>query len=186
MIRTALWALGGLLLGVAIHLVVVLTLPAHARNDVWTKIAALDVKNKIAVLPAVAAGQPNPLGLDPELSYAVCQLDLRAAPGVVTGIMPEGFWSLAVFDRSGRVAYSTTNRDGIGQTLDLGIFNPTQTRLLAEQQLDVAEGLLIVESPSDDVFVLIRLAPPHHAMRARYEAALATIGCSNLQATLEP
>jgi uncharacterized membrane protein len=181
MIRTALWALAGVLFGIGIHLVVVLVLPAYATHDVWSKVVALNTKNRITVLPAVAAGQANTFGLDPEFSYALCQIDLRNGPGIVTGIMPEGFWSLAVFDRSGTIAYSTTNRDGIGQTLDLGIFNPAQTRLLAEQQLNVSEGLLIVESAQDDIFVLIRSAPPYPAVRARYEAALTSIGCSNLK-----
>ena len=134
------------------------------------------------VLPAVAAGEPNPLRLDPELSYAVCQIDLRSGPGrVVTGILPQAFWSVAVYDRRGTVIYSTTNRDGIGQTLDLGIFNPAQTRLLAEQQLDVAEGLLIVEVA--DRRRLRRRAPRARrirSMRARYEAALSELVCGNI------
>jgi len=79
------------------------------------------------------------------------------------------------------VLYSTTNRDGIGQTLDLGLFNAAQTRLLAQQQFDVPEGLLIVESPKDDVFVLVRLAVPHPAMRERFAQALAAIDCGNME-----
>lgn len=181
--RLLIWLAGGALLGGIIHLAVILTLPAMATQDVWTRIGALDALDHPVMLQAVAAGEPNPLGLDPELAYAVCRLDLRAGPGVVSGTMPEGFWSLAVFNRSGSIAYSTTNRDGIGRTLDLGLFDPAQTRLLASQQFDIAEGLLIVESPEDDIFVLVRLAPPHPAMRARYEAALSQIDCGNIDLT---
>ena len=75
---------------------------------------------------------------------------------------------------------STTNRDSTSKLLDLGLFNPAQTRLLAEQKLDVAEGLLIVEAQEDDLLVVVRLAPPHPAMRARYEKALAGLRCGNL------
>lgn len=181
MARTLLWLAAGLVLGAIIHLTVMLTLPAMASRDVWTKVTALDAQGEVAILPAVVAGQPNPFHLDPALTYAVCRVDLRKGPGVVSGVLPQGFWSLAVFNRAGAVVYSTTNRDGIGQTLDLGIFNPAQTRMLAEQQIDIAEGLLIVESPSDDVFAVIRLAPPHPAMRARFEDALRDIVCSNIE-----
>ena len=180
MMRTLLWMLAGAVLGGIIHIIVILTLPALATRDVWTRVSALGARDAIVVLPAVAPGEPNPLHLDPELAYAVCQVSLATGPGVVSGVMPVGFWSLAVYDRAGTVVYSTTNRDGIGQTLDLGIFNAAQTRLLAEQQLDIAEGLLIVESVDDDVFVVVRLAPPHPAMRARFEAALADIVCGNI------
>lgn len=179
MIRSALFVLAGLFLGGIIHIVVILTLPGQATQDVWTRISALNALDRPAILPVPGPGEPNPLRLDPDLTYGVCQLDLRKGPGVVSGLMPSAFWSVAVFNRQGAVIYSTTNRDGIGRTLDLGVFNPAQTRLLAEQQLDIAEGLLIVESREDDVFALVRLAPTHQAMRKRYEADLGQIFCGN-------
>ncbi|MCS6762444.1 MAG: hypothetical protein MO846_11180 [Candidatus Devosia symbiotica] len=93
--------------------------------------------------------------------------------------LPEAFWSLAIFNQAGVITYSTTNRDGIDEMLDLGIFNAAPTRLLAQQQLDVAEGVLVVESEADKLFILARLLPPHHAMRARFAAALAEMKCGN-------
>ena len=100
----------------------------------------------------------------------------------MSGLLPDAFWSVAIFDRSGAVIYSTTNRDSVGLTLDLGIFDPAQTRLLAEQKIDVAAGLLIVEAHSDDVFAVVRLAAPQPAMRERYRAQLQKLTCRNLKA----
>jgi uncharacterized membrane protein len=180
MTRTALWIFAGLVLGGIIHIAVILALPALTGGSVWTQVAAMGALNKPVVLPAVTAGQPNPLRLDPEMTYAVCQIDLRQGPGVISGTLPQAFWSVAVYGHSGTVLYSTTNRDGIGQHLDLGVFNQAQTRLLAEQKLDVAEGLLIVESRDDDVYVLVRLAPSHQVMRTRYETQLQTLTCRNI------
>ena len=103
---------------------------------------------------------PNPLQLDPPLSYAVCRVNLCRAGGhqrhaarcvlVARHIRPPA-----------PSIYSTTNRDGIGQNLNLGIFNADQTHLLAEQQIDVADGLLIVELNDNEVFVVVtaRAAP---------------------------
>ncbi len=181
MVRTAMWLAAGVVMGLIIHIAVILTLPLFATNDLWTRVTALNTLGKVTVLPQIASGQPNPFRLDPELAYAACQLDLRDGPGVVSGTLPQAFWSLAVYDRAGTVIYSTTNRDGIGQSLDLGLFNPAQTRLLAEQQLNVATGLLIVESQTDDVFVVVRLAPPQPAMRKRYEEALGKVACGNIK-----
>lgn len=177
MTRFLLWLVGGLILGGIIHLVVILTLPRLDEDTVWTRIAALNADNKMVVLTPPAAGEPNPLGLDPALIYGVCAIDLANGPGYVKGLLPEAFWSIAIFNPAGVVTYSTTNRDGIGQTLDLGIFNAAQTRLLAQQQLDVAEGVLVVESDDDQIFVLVRLLPPQPAMRARFTAALAGASC---------
>lgn len=180
MTRLLLWLSGGLLLGAIIHIAVILTLPMFATNDVWTNVSSLGALERVVVLPQARASEPNSLRLDPEMTYAVCQLDLRKGPGVVSGVLPQAFWSVAVYNRSGTVIYSTTNRDGLGTSLDLGLFTSTQTRLLAEQQLEIAEGLLIVESPSVDVFAVVRLAPPYPAVRARFEAALSTLVCGNI------
>ncbi|WP_375449573.1 hypothetical protein [uncultured Devosia sp.] len=177
MIRTLLWLFGGALLGGIIHIVVILALPALADDTLWRRISVLDARDKMVVLPQILPGTPNPLGLDPDLAYGLCQIDLTAGPAYLSGIMPDGFWSVALFDSQGTITYSTTNRDGIGQTLEMGIFNADQTRLLARQQLDIAEGLLVVESASNDVFILVRLAPPHQAMRQRFEADLARVAC---------
>ena len=177
MIRPLLWLFGGVVLGGIIHIIVILTLPTLAEQSVWTRVAAIDADNRMAILPPVKAGEPNPLGLDPMLVYGLCRVDLSQGPAYIKGTLPDAFWSVALFNKSGIVAYSTTNRDGIGQVLDLGIFNADQTRLLAQQQLDVAEGLLVVESTDDHLLVLVRLAPPHQVMRQRFEQSLAAVSC---------
>jgi uncharacterized membrane protein len=178
MLRTLLYATAGVLLGLAIHLVVILTLPALASNDVYKRVAAMGEPGKTFLLDGSAIA--TSLRLDPDLVYAACRLDLRNGPGEVTGSLPLAFWSVAVYDQSGTVIYSTTNRDGIGQTLDLGVFDTAQTRLLAEQKIDIAAGLLIVESKTDDVFVVVRLAPEQQVMRARYRDQLSKLACRNL------
>jgi uncharacterized membrane protein len=180
MTRTALWILAGVVLGGIIHIMVILLLPSLSATAAWDRVAAMGDPGVIRVLPAVDADSPNPLRLDPELAYAVCRLDLSKGPGTVSGSLPQAFWSVAVYGRNGTVIYSTTNRDATGNDLDLGLFNPAQTRLLAEQKLDVAEGLLIVEAHEDNLMVVVRLAPSHPAMRKRYEEALAGLKCSNL------
>lgn len=177
MIRTLLWLIGGALLGGIIHLVVILSMPLLAEETTATRLARLDAANRMLILPRVEQGQPNPLRLDPELVYGLCQVDLAEGPAYLSGMLPDAFWSVALYNGAGNVFYSTTNRDGIGQTLEIGIFNAAQTRLLARQQLDIAEGLLVVESTSDRIYVLVRLAPPHEAMRPRFEERLQSVRC---------
>jgi uncharacterized membrane protein len=178
--RLLLWLAAGLLLGVAIHIAVILSLPALATDSVWSRVAAPLQPNQVMLLPAVAAGAANPLGLDPLLSYAVCRIKLDAGPGIVSGTLPDAAWSIAVLDRAGTVVYSTTNNEAIGRNLNVGIFDASQTRLLAEQKIDVADGLLIIGTNTDDVLVVVRLAPPQPAVRSRLEAMLGKIRCGNM------
>lgn len=183
MIRTLVWLLAGLVLGGIIHIMVILTLPALSPTSAWDRVAPAADSPGPAVLAVPKAGEANPLRLDPGLAYAVCRIDLHKGPGSVTGTLPQAFWSVSVYAPSGQIVYSTTNRDGIGGVLDMGLFSPAQTRLLAEQKLEIAEGWLIVEAPTDDdLMVLVRLAPSHPAMRARYEKALTGLRCGNIPA----
>lgn len=177
MVRTLIWMAIGAVLGGIIHLIVILTLPMMARDTIWDRVTALDAHHRMQVLPVPAPGEPNPFGLDPDLTYAVCQVDLGDEPVYLKGTLPDAFWSLAIFNQAGIVTYSTTNRDGIGQTVDIGIFNAAQTRLLARQEIDISEGVMVVESTTDQFFALLRLAPPQPAMRARFEQALGAISC---------
>jgi uncharacterized membrane protein len=180
MIRALLFAVAGLVLGAIIHIAVILALPSLGSNHVWEQLAAMGADKGAVVLPQLKPGEANPLRLDPELVYAACQLDLGKGPGTVKATLPQTFWSITVYNRSGTVIYSTTNRDGIGNTLDLGLFDQAQTRLLAEQKLEVADGLLIVEAQQDDVQVVVRVAPPQPQNRPRYVKALSTLSCSNI------
>src|SRR5690348_3824061 len=110
MTRSVLYALGGLLLGLLIHLVVILTLPVLADNGASRKVAAITPKPNTTVLLAdIKPADANPLRLDPNLAYAVCRLDLKQGPGEVSATLPIAFWSVAVFDMDGTVIYSTTN-----------------------------------------------------------------------------
>jgi uncharacterized membrane protein len=175
--RALLWLLSGVLLGVVIHIAVILMLPALATDTLWSRVAAPLPLDKVSVLPAVQPGSANPLGLDPLLTYAVCRINLSAGPGLISGTLPDASWSFAVLGPSGTIDYSTTNSEGVGKNLDVGIFNADQTHLLAEQKIDVADGLLIIEADHDDVLVVVRLAPPQQAMRQRYEQMLSKINC---------
>ena len=103
MTRFLLWLLGGVVLGGIIHIVVILTLPALAEQSLWSRVADLDADNRMVILPRVVAGEPNPLGLDPSLSYGLCRVDLANGPAYVSGVLPDAFWSVALFNPSGIV-----------------------------------------------------------------------------------
>lgn len=180
MIRFLLWCLAGVVLGLIVHLTAIIAFPYVTTNQTWASVEALEADEIVIVIEHPEVGAANPLGLDPEIAYAVCQFDLSRGPGVFTGVLPNDFWSLAIFNKNGVSIYSTTNRSGVGTSLELGIFNAAQTRLLAEQQFEIEEGLLIVESNDDDLFAIVRLAVPHPVMRSRYEADLKEMQCGHI------
>ncbi len=180
MTRLVLWTLGGVVLGLMIHLVVILILPQYAAHDLWDRVSAISEPTQLVVLDKVETGADNPLALDPLFAEAVCRLDLADGPGQVVGPLPDAFWSIAVFDTEGTAIYSTTHRASSNNRLNLGIFNPAQTKLLSQQEISAEADLLVVESAGDDVFAAVRLAPPHPEMLERYRDILAALTCTNL------
>jgi len=180
--RTLFWLVASIALGLIIHLVVILSMPSLAPNTIWSRILALDAFEKIKVLNDIEPLEANPLQLDPELIYGVCRLSLANGAGTVKGALPGDFWSVGIFDASGRAVYGPTSRSVVGQNLQLGIFNRAQTRLLAEQKIEISDGLLIVESKLDDIFIVVRLAPAYPELRQRYREQLAKLSCANSQA----
>lgn len=181
MIMRIFWStIAGLLLGGALHFVTILTLPYFTERDLYHRISELNAQAKMTALPATTNNAANDMDLDPALLYGVCQLNLRDGPGLINGILPTGFWSVSVFDPQGLIVYSTTNRSASNSILDMGIFNTTQVRMLADQSLELQEGLIIVQSPTDMVTVVLRLAVPHEPMRDSYKAALENLRCINL------
>ena len=78
MVRTLLYLMSGLLLGLVIHLVVILILPRISENAAYTQVASIDALNKTTLLALPKAGEANPLHLDPDMSYGLCKLDLSA------------------------------------------------------------------------------------------------------------
>src|SRR5688572_24315976 len=106
MARTLIYVAAGVILGLVVHLVIILTLPRIAQNSAYLQVASIGL-NTTTLIEKPAAGSPNPLRLDPDLAYAVCRLDLSSGPGEVTGTLPLAFWSVAVYDHAGTVLYST-------------------------------------------------------------------------------
>ena len=95
----------------------------------------------------------------------------------MSGLLPNAFWSVALYNEAGIVTYSTTNRDGIGQILELGIFNAAQTRLLAQKLLQRRHsGRQLLEFAQDATLLGLsrevrrcrrRRSAPHRSARLR-------------------
>ena len=62
-------------------------------------------------------------------------------------------------------------------------FQPYETfQLLIETGgIDRTNTLLIVEANSDEIFVVVRLAPEQPVMLDRYKAQLGKLGCRNIK-----
>ncbi|MEQ9691560.1 DUF1254 domain-containing protein [Bauldia litoralis] len=177
--RTLLYVIGGLMLAGIIHITSVLMVPLFATADAWSQMRQFGRDGAFHVLPQARPGAEPLDGLDPRMLYSVCRFSLADGPLQISAALPDSFWSIAVFDRRGRNAYSLNDRAAERSELDLVIITPVQMAQLRQDPPEALETAIVVELPLDTGFALIRVFVSDDTMLPRARAALDSAECSN-------
>ena len=187
MMRTLVYALGGLLLGGIIHVVVVLLVPDFANRDAWTSMGRFGTDGEFHLLPMSEPGtEPLPY-LDPDMAFAVCRFSLAERPIRIHAALPADFWSAAIYDRRGRSVYSLNDRSAGEGGFDMVLATPVQMARMRENPVDALETTIVIELPVDRGFVLLRSFVADPTLLPETEAALAAARCSDpVPATRSP
>jgi uncharacterized membrane protein len=175
--QTLLFVAGGLLLGGAIHIAIVLMVPYYARNDAWAQMAHFGRDGQFHLLPMPEAGAEPLVSLDPRMVQAVCRFDIANGPVRVRAEFPDEFWSVAVFDRRGRNVYSLNDRAAERSRLDLAILTPVQMAQLRQNPPASLETAIVLELPLDAGFVLLRAFVPDDSLLPSVTSALRNADC---------
>jgi uncharacterized membrane protein len=176
--RVVPYAVGGLLLGGVIHIAIVLMVPLFATNDAWSRMAAYGADGVFHLIARPTAGAEPVTGLDPRMLQAVCRFDLSDAPIRVAGDLPGEYWSVALFDRQGRNAYSLNDRTAEQDRLDLWVLTAVQMAQLRQDPPAALETAILVEVPNELGFVVLRVFVPDDTAAAAAETALTAAQCT--------
>jgi len=175
---TILFVIGGLMLAGVIHIVTVLMVPYFATNDAWAEMRRFGREGTFHTLPLAEAGSEALSGLDPRLLHAVCRFSLEDGPVRITASLPADFWSIAIFDRRGRNAYSINDRSADGVDLDLAIITPVQMAQLRQDPPEALETAIVIELPISEGLALLRVFVADETMLPQARAALDTADCA--------
>ena len=175
---TLLFVLGGLVLAGIIHIVTVLLVPYYATNDAWAEMRRFGRPGTFHTLPLAEAGSEPLSGLDPRMLHAVCRFSLEDGPVRITASLPADFWSIAIFDRRGRNAYSINDRSADGVDLDLAIITPVQMAQLRQDPPEALETAIVIELPISEGLALLRVFVADETMLPQARAALDTADCA--------
>jgi uncharacterized membrane protein len=177
LIRTVLFAMGGVLLGGVIHIAIILLMPSYTSRDAWSAMGRFGPDGEFHVLPlAEPQTQPFPF-LDPHTALAVCRFSLDR-PVRITAALTDDFWSVGLFDRRGRNVYSLNDRSAERSLLDLLVVTPEQVAQIRQSPPAALDEAILVELPITTGFVLLRVFVPDESHVAATSAALATADCS--------
>jgi uncharacterized membrane protein len=175
--RTLFFVLGGVLLGAIIHIAVIFMIPYQASRDAWAQMQRFGPDGKFHVLPLPEPGTESLASLDPRMVQAVCRFSLADGPVRVTASLPDEFWSIAVFDRRGRNVYSLNDRSAERSQLDLAIITPVQMAQLRQDPPASLETAIVLESPIDVGFALLRAFVPDESLFNRAATSLREADC---------
>ncbi len=175
---TILFVIGGLMLAGIIHIVTVLLVPYYATNDAWAELRRFGRAGTFHTLPLAEAGSEPLAALDPRMLHAVCRFSLEDGPVRITATLPRDFWSLAIFDRRGRNAYSINDRSADGADLDLAVITPVQMAQLRQDPPESLDTSIVIELPISEGLVLLRAFVADESVLPQVRAALETADCA--------
>jgi len=168
----ATFAVGTLLAAGAVHICAILLVPMLAKADGWSRLVPFAGEDRFTEIPTGAVA-----GLDPLFVTGACKLDLEDAPAGITVEARDRFWSVALYDPSGAIAFSLNDRTAIEGRLDMIVVNASQNAKLKRAPTEEVEQTIVAESPSDDLVVLLRLFAPTRVAQEDARRIMARAEC---------
>jgi uncharacterized membrane protein len=136
------WTISILLLAVVVHLGYVLIVPQVEMRTKIDEMRRLSGSGALTVLSR--EDSLRLMGPDGRwLVHALCVYDLADGPVTVNAVVPNSYWSMAIYSVGGETFYSLNDRQAGIDRVDLTI------RRASEQALDEEEELVL---PDDDTF----------------------------------
>ncbi len=166
----------GLVLAGIVHIAIILLIPTLGKRD-----AAKQIVDSLPELQFVELSKNSAVKIaaaDPFFELAVCRFKLQEAGVQITGNDLPSFWSAAVYDGKGRVIYSMNDRTAIGKKLQILVVNPIQMAALRQLQPEELETSIVVETPIQEGFILLRAFVRDPTQKSRSEAFLNFARCS--------
>jgi uncharacterized membrane protein len=176
-IRLALWALGGVLLGGIVHLVTVLVLPVTATQDAYLRLEPVTPVNAVAAVPTPTPDTAILPFMDPAFAVAVCRYDLTEAPLKLTAPVSQAYTSVSFYTRHGVAYYAINDRAAGRRVIELELMTAAQRSRLPEDEEVTAADRLIVESPTPTGLVVLRALGPEPGAMPVARGALAAAQC---------
>jgi uncharacterized membrane protein len=168
-----------LVLAGLIHIAAVLSLPALAPKNAWTRLIPLGPVNTMIQIPPGSPEQSVLPMMAPDVRYAFCRFDLANGPVRLKAAVPDDLWLIAFYTPKGDNFYTVSGADMRRAQLDLIIAKADQP--VAEAGVDApeeADQVVVVTSPADEGIAVIRAPVPGPSRARRAEEALKATTCA--------
>lgn len=181
--RFLFWAIAIVLLAAASHIVTSVFFPQLEREDtVATLMASSDV-NQLTVIEDEAKMKDVLRGVPTDMAYAVCPYDISEKPISISAPLPGTYWSISIFEPSGRNIY-TLNDTQVGTDHFAAVIMQGEAKTAAEEDASKREGGgIVIHTKETSGVVVIRAFIDDIASRKSARDALAATECKPALAT---
>ena len=177
MVRGILWILAAILLGGIVHLSTVLAMPQAAKQDAYSRLAALTPVNAMMPLVPTKAGAEIMPFMDPAFAAAVCRYDLTAGPLKLIAPVSQAYTSVTFYTRRSVAYYAINDRAAGRRTIELDLMTAAQHAQVPEDEEVTAADRLIIESPTTMGLIVVRALAPEPGLMRMARSALAAAKC---------
>lgn len=177
MIRTALWLLGGVLLGGIVHLATILMLPGMATQDAYSRLSAVALVNSVSAIPPAAPDKAVMPFMDPAFAVSVCRYDLSDGPLKFSVPVSQAYTSVSFYTRHDVAYYALNDRAAGRRVIELDLMTTDQRNDLPENEEITAADRLIVESPTTAGLIVIKALAPEPGLLPMARSTVASARC---------
>jgi uncharacterized membrane protein len=177
MIRILFTLIGGVVLGLVVHLVSVLALPRIATQDAYSRLEPITRLNAVTQLPPAAPDNAPIPFLDPAFAMAICRYDLSGGPIKLTVPVSQAYTSVSFYTRSEIAYYAINDRSAGRRVIELDLMTEAQHAELPEEEDVTSADRLIIDSPSATGLILLKALAPEPGLMPQAQASLAAATC---------
>lgn len=177
----------GLILGLIIHLIVILTMPLLSTRDAFGLLESSTGNEPVGFVlsQSTAGGLPWLQFSDPAVSMAACPYRLDQGPYVVSIHSEAPFQSVSFHARGGDIFFAVTDRAEVRGELDFILATDDQMEQITamDDYEELYSRYIRVPAPPMEGLVVIRSLAPSPSFKMRAENAVALADCRRLETT---
>jgi uncharacterized membrane protein len=177
MIRILFTLVGGVVLGLVVHLVSVLALPRIATQDAYSRLEPITRLNAVTQLPPAAPDNAPMPFLDPAFAIAVCRYDLSDGPIKLSVPVSQAYTSVSFYTRSEIAYYAINDRSAGRRVIELDLMTEAQHAELPEEEDVTSADRLIIDSPTATGLIVLKALAPEPGLMPQAQASLAAASC---------
>lgn len=181
--RFMFWSLAIVLLAAAAHIVTSVFFPRLERQDTVAALMSASELNQLTVLEDEAKVKQVLRGVPTDMAFAICPYDISKKPISISAPLPGTYWSISIFEPSGRNIY-TLNDTQVGTHHFAAVIIQGEAKTAAEEDTSKREGGgIVIHTTEPRGVVVIRAFVEDRASRKSAHASLAATRCKPALAT---